>query len=128
MTNQAAQEEAHQAIERLCQQPSLLPVRPMVIDSDVWVRHVVRDAREGKPPNKLLIHAQMGTIRLYVAAQQIHEVRRHVAEVAIRSDVDPDLATKIFETRHLPLLWQIEVDRTRSNVLAAWPMVEADLK
>ena len=107
MTDQAALVEAHQAIERLCQRPSLLPVRPMVIDSDVLVRNVVRDAREGKPPTKLLIHAQLGTIRPYVAAHQIDEVRRHVAEVATRSDVDPDLATRIFETRYLPLLWQV---------------------
>ena len=56
--------KAHDALERLGNIPTLLPVRPLVFDSDVLMRNIVREARQETPPTKLLVQARMGSTRL----------------------------------------------------------------
>jgi hypothetical protein len=40
MTNEEALHEAHEAVERLCRQIPPLPVRPIVVDSDVLMHNL----------------------------------------------------------------------------------------
>jgi hypothetical protein len=100
--------EAHEALERLCNRPTLLPVRPLVFDSDVLIRNIVREARPDKPPTKLLVQARIGTIRPYISSHQMGEVRRHIARVASENGVDPARAKRIFEQQYVPVLWQVD--------------------
>jgi hypothetical protein len=101
--------EIDTAIGRLDNAPALLPVRPLVIDSDVLLRNIVREARPQTPPTKLLMQARMGSIRPFIATHQVDEVRRHLPRVATEAGVDVDRALAIFEGTYLPLLWQVDV-------------------
>lgn len=100
--------EAHEAIERRCQQVALLPVRSLVIDSDVLLHNLMWDANPVRPPSKLLIQGGIGSVRPYVAQHQLDEVRRHIPEVAARTGIDERRARQIFEQRYLPILWTID--------------------
>ncbi len=118
--------EAHVALERLCNKPTLLPVRPLVFDSDVLMRNIVREARPDKPPTKLLLQARLGTIRPYISSHQVREVRRHIARVATDYGVDPNRATQIFEQQYLPLLWQVDFGSTVSSDALAAAVFQVD--
>jgi hypothetical protein len=118
--------EAHEALERLCNKPTLLPVRPLVIDSDVLMRNIVREARPDKPPTKLLVQARIGTIRPYISSHQMGEVRKHIARVAADSGVDPARAKRIFEQQYVPLLWQVDFVSTASRDALAAAVFQVD--
>ena len=109
MTNEEVLAEAHGAIERLCQQVPLLPVRPLVVDSDVLLQNLMRDAKASKPPTKLLVQGGIGSIRPYVAPHQLGEIRRHLARVAADTGTDPERARQVFEQRYVPILWSADV-------------------
>lgn len=100
---------------------SVLPVRPLVVDSDVLIRNIVREVRPGKPPTKLLVHARLETMRMFIADHQVAEVRRHLTRVAEAAGVDPIAASRMFEQTYLPLLHQVSV----ANLLADHPLVNA---
>ena len=105
MISDSARREAHDRIERLCQRAQLMPVRPLVVDSDVLLHNLMWDSNPVKPPSKLLIQGGLGSIRPYVANHQLDEVRRHIPEVAARTRVDHARALDVFEQRYLPILW-----------------------
>jgi hypothetical protein len=75
---------------------SILPARPLVVDSDVLMRNVVREV-PGLPPTKLLNHIRMGTVRAYIAPHLVGEVRKHLPRVAHAAGVDPSSAIAMFE-------------------------------
>jgi len=62
----------------------------------------------------------MQTVRPFIAAHQVDEVRRHLARVADDSGVDAVQACQTFEHVYLPLLWQVDL----SGLLGDHPLVE----
>jgi len=97
------------SLERLRERRGFMPTSPLVFDSDILIRNIVREARPATPPTKLLMQARMHTLRPFIAAPQVAEVRRHLPRVAESVGVDPDLAVDLFERRYLPLLQQVEI-------------------
>jgi len=105
---------------------SVFPTRPLVVDSDVLMRNVVREVRPGRPPTKFLNHIRMGTVRAFVAPHQVHEVRRHLRRVAADVGVDPESARRMFENVYLPMLWQVDTTGLPSNDPLVVEVAEAD--
>jgi hypothetical protein len=62
----------------------------------------------------------MQTVRPFIAAHQVDEVRRHLERVAKDSGVDPVEASRTFEQVYLPLLCQVDV----SGLLSDHPLVD----
>ena len=108
------------SLDAMRRSDSVFAVRPLVVDSDVLLRNLVREVRPGAPATKLLNHMRMGTVRPFIAAHQVGEVRRHLARVAAESGVDPVLACQMFEETYLPLLSRVDV----SGLLDDHPFVE----
>jgi predicted nucleic acid-binding protein len=88
---------------------SVFPVRPLVVDSDVLIRNLVREVRPGAPPTKLFLHARQQRVRMFIADHQVEEVRRHLTRVALAAGVDPTAASRMFEHAYLPLLQLVTV-------------------
>lgn len=109
------------SLERLRQSAGHVPIRPLVVDSDILIRNLVREARPGTRPTKLLMQARMRTVRPFIATPQVDEVRRHLPRVAEAVGVDPNVAGQIFESRYLPLLQQVDM----RGLLAEDPRVAA---